>query len=246
MRDVFSILFGAGFTVAVAVALGSLVIGALRVRLYRLESALFAFVVGAGCLSFLTSLLCLAHIARKGVFQWCGAALIVAAWWLGRGRPKRRELPAVPLKWWAAFWGVFLAFGIYFFWTALAPEISPDGSGYHLGNVVRMWRNHGFDWNYHSMYAYLSLGTEMLFLWAFSFGRHSAAALVHFAFYCTLPWLLVCWGRRFGHWRAGFFAAMALFVAPVIAKDGAAAYNDLAVVTVIYAGFYLLQVWDKI
>jgi hypothetical protein len=245
MRDIFSILFGAGFTVAVATALGSLIIGAMRVRLYRVEAAIFAFVAGAGCLSFLTALLCLAGVARKGVFQWGGAAIIFGAWWLTRGRPRRRELPAVPLKWWAAFWAVFLAFGIYFFWTALAPEISPDGSGYHLGNVVRIWRNHGFVWDYHSMYSYLSLGTEMLFLWAFSFGRHSAAALVHFSFFCLLPWMLISWGRRFGYWKAGFFAAMALFVSPVVAKDGASAYNDVAVVTVIYAVFYLLQVWDE-
>src|SRR5215471_1725320 len=107
MRDIFSILFGAGFTVAVAAALGSLVIGALRVRLYRLEAALFAFVVGAGCLSFLTALLCLVGVARKGVFQWSGAAFILGAWWVARGRTRRRELPAVPLKWWAAWWGVF-------------------------------------------------------------------------------------------------------------------------------------------
>ena len=61
-----------------------------------------------------------------------------------------------------------------------------------------MWRNHGFAWDYHSMYAYLSQGTEMLFLVAFTFGRHSAAALVHFTYLCTLPLLMVCWGRRFG------------------------------------------------
>jgi len=36
-----------------------------------------------------------------------------------------------------------------------------------------------------------------------------------------------------------------LFVATVIAKDGASAYNDMAVVTVIFAVFYLLQVWDE-
>ena len=83
--------------------------------------------------------------------------------------------------------------------NALAPEISPDGSGYHLGNVARMWRNHGFVWDYHSMYSYFSQGIEMLFLVAFSFGRHSSAALVHFAFLCTLPLLMVCWGRRFGY-----------------------------------------------
>ena len=245
MRDLFSILFGAVFTVAVATALGSLVIGVLRVKLYRMEAALIAFIAGAGCLSFLTALLCTVHLARKGVFQWGGSAVLLLAWWARRNRPPRRELPAAPLKWWAAWWGIFLAFGTYFFFTALAPEISPDGSGYHLGNVVRMWRAHGFVWDYHSMYAYLSLGTEMLYLWAFSFGRHSAAALVHFAFCCTLPWLIVCWGRRFGYWKPAFFTAAALFVSPVIAKDGASAYNDLAVVTVIYAGFYLLEVWDE-
>jgi hypothetical protein len=245
MRDIFSILFGAIFTVAVATALGSMLIRILRVQLYRIEAALFAFVAGAGCLSFVTALLCLVHAARKGVFQWGGTVVIAAAWWMARGKPKRRELPAVPLKWWAAFVVVFAAFGGFFFFTALAPEISPDGSGYHLGNVVRLWRNHGFVWDYHSMYSYLSLGTEMLFLWAFSFGRHSAAALVHFAFYLTLPWMMVCWGRRFGYWKASFFAAMAIFVSPVVAKDGASAYNDMAVVTVIYAVFYLLEVWDE-
>src|SRR5215831_3153050 len=117
MREVLSILFGAAFTVAVATALGSLVIGALRVKLHRVEAVLFEFLVGAGCLSFLTALLCMVHGARKGVFQWGGAAILGVAWWVARGRPKRRELPAVPLKWWAVFWVVFVAFGIYFFWT---------------------------------------------------------------------------------------------------------------------------------
>ena len=85
----------------------------------------------------------------------------------------------------------------------------------------------------------------MLFLVAFTFGRHSAAALVHFAYLCTLPLLMVCWGRRFGLHKAGLFAAILIFASPVIAKDGISAYNDLAVATLIYAVFYLLQVWDE-
>ena len=108
-----------------------------------------------------------------------------------------------------------------------------------------MWRNHGFDWDYPSMYSYLSQGTEMLFLVAFSFGRHSAAALVHFTWLCTLPLLMVCWGRRFGYPKAGMFAAILIFASPVIGKDGISAYNDLTVATLIYAVFYLLQVWDE-
>ena len=140
---------------------------------------------------------------------------------------------------------IFGAFFIYYFVNAFAPEISPDGSGYHLGNVVRIWRNHGFDWNYHSMYSYFSQGLEMLFVVAFSFGHHSAAALVHFAFLCTLPLLMVCWGRRFGFPRVALFAALLVYASPVVAKDGTSAYNDLAVATLIYAVFYLLQVWDE-
>jgi hypothetical protein len=245
MREVADILFGAGFTVAVSVALGALLVARLRLALYRWEASLLEFVAGAGCLSFVTAILCTLHLARKGVFQWGGLVIILLALRQARRTPRRKSLPAVPLTWMALFFLVFGAFFIYYFFTALAPEVSPDGSGYHLGNVVRMWRNHGFDWDYPSMYAYLSQGTEMLFLVAFAFGRHSAAALVHFTYFCTLPLLMVCWGRRFGSPKAGLFAAILIFASPVIAKDGVSAYNDLAVATLIYAVFYLLQVWDE-
>jgi hypothetical protein len=245
MREVADILFGAAFTVAVSVALGALLVARLHLALYRWEAALFEFVAGAGCLSFVTAILCTLHLARKGVFLWGGLAIILLAARQARRTPGRKSLPAVPLTWMAVFFLVFGVFFIYYFFTALAPEVSPDGSGYHLGNVVRMWRNHGFDWDYPSMYAYLSQGTEMLFLVAFAFGHHSAAALVHFTYFCTLPLLMVCWGRRFGLPKAGLFAAILIFASPVIAKDGVSAYNDLAVATLIYAGFYLLQVWDE-
>jgi hypothetical protein len=245
MREVANILFGATFTVALSVALGALVLARLRLALHRWEATLFQFVVGAGCLSFLTAILCTLHIARKGVFQWGGLIAIVLALRQAKRAPRRRTLPAVPLTWMAAFLLVFSAFFIYYFFNALAPEVSPDGAGYHLGNVVRMWHHHGFDWGYPSMYAFLSQGTEMLFLVAFSFGRHSAAALVHFTYLCALPLLMVCWGRRFGYPKVGIFAAILVFATPVIAKSGISAYNDLAVATLIYAVFYLLQVWDE-
>jgi hypothetical protein len=246
MREVANILFGAAFTVAVSVALGALLFARLRLTLYRWEATLFQFVAGAGCLSFLTAILCILHIARKGVFLWGGMIAIVLALRQAQRAPRRKSFPAIPLTWMAGFFLIFSALFIYYFFNALAPEVSPDGSSYHLGNVARIWRNHGFAWDYPSMYAYLSQGTEMLFLVAFTFGRHSAAALVHFTYLCTLPLLMVCWGRRFGHPQAGLFAAILIFASPVIAKDGVSAYNDLAVVTLIYAVFYLLQVWDEL
>ncbi len=94
------------------------------------------------------------------------------------------------------------------------------------------------------MYSYLSQGVEMLFLFAFAFGKHSAAALVHFSFFCALPVLMVCYGRRFGVAKASLFGALLVVASPVVGRDGISAYNDLAVVTLVFAVFYLLQVWD--
>jgi hypothetical protein len=245
MRDLANILFGAAFTVAVSLAIGSLLLERLRVKLFRFESGLIAFVSGASCLSFLITLLCFAHQARRGVFLWGGLAAIGAAIWRKRALPRRRTLPAASLNWLVPFYLVFTIFFVYYFVNALAPEVSPDGSGYHLGNVIRIWRNHGFVWDYHSLYSYLSQGMEVLFVVAFSFGRHSSAALVHFAFFCALPLLMICSGRRFGFPKAALFAATVVFVSPVIAKDGVSAYTDLTVATLLYAVFYLLQVWDQ-
>jgi len=246
MREVADILFGAALTVAVSLALGSLLLQQLRLKLFRGEAALLGFVSGACCLSFLVSLLCMVHVARKGVFLWGGLGIIGLAIRQFGKLPRRRRLPAVSYSYTIPFYLIFTAYFIYYFINALAPEISPDRSRYHLGNVVRMWRAHGFDWTYPSMYAYLSQGTEMLFLFAFCFGRHSSAALVHFAWLCSLPLLIVFWGRRFHYPMAGIFAAIIVFAAPVIGKDGISAYNDLAVATLIYAVFYLLQVWDEL
>jgi hypothetical protein len=244
MRDVVHILFGAVFTVSVSTAMGALLLRRLGLDLRRFEAALFAFVAGSGLLSLVIALLCIVHQARRGVFLWGGMAVIAWAVWRETTSPRRTSLPPTPAGWSALFHVVFAAFLICYFFNALAPEVSPDGSGYHLGNVLRIWNHHGFVWDYHSLYAYLSQGTEMLFLMAFAFGRHSAAAMVHFAFLTALPLLMVCYGRRFGLSRAALFAAILIHASPVIGMDGVAAYNDVAVATVIFAVFYALQVWD--
>jgi hypothetical protein len=244
MRDVVNILFGAVFTVSVSTAMGTLLLRRLGPDLYRSEAALFAFVAGSGLLSLAIALLCMVHQARRGVFLWGGVAVIAWAVWRERASPRRSALPPAPASWSALFHVVFAAFFICYFFNALAPEVSPDGSGYHLGNVLRIWNHHGFVWDYHSLYAYLSQGTEMLFLMAFAFGRHSAAAMVHCAFLASLPLLMVCYGRRFGLGRPACFAAILIYASPVIGMDGVAAYNDVAVATVIFAVFYALQVWD--
>ncbi len=243
MRQVLSILFGAVFTISMSAALGSLLLRRLRVSLLQGEAALFGFLAGAACTSLLTFLLCLIGQARWSIFLFAGAVAIGAALWRGWPRPGN---PIAGLKHkYALYYLIFTVYFVIYFINALAPEASPDGSSYHLGNVAHMWHSHGFAWNYHSMYAYLTQGLEMLFLVAFAFGRHSSATLIHFTFEITLALLIICYGRRFGCSRGALFAAVLVFASPVAGKAGSSAYNDLAEAALIFAVFYLLQAWNE-
>src|SRR5258706_8568182 len=151
MKGVLSILFGAVFPAGLSLALGSLLLRYLRIQLYRTEATVFAFIAGCGLLSLLVTLLCIGQFARKGVFLWGGIAAIAVALWQARvHRISRRTLPAVRLDWLVPCILLFAAFFVYYFINAMAPEVSPDGSGYHLGSVARTWRHHGFDWQYRS------------------------------------------------------------------------------------------------
>jgi hypothetical protein len=232
---VLPILFGAGFTVAVCLAAGLLLIRALKIQFDRAEQILFGFVAGAACVSTVLCGLCAAHLVGRGILLAGGLAAIAAgAWWRPRSAVCRKALPKSKWLYFAILGALFL---LYFF-TALAPEVSPDGSGYHLGNVRRIAENGGFVWDYHSIYSAFPQGLEMLFLVAYLFGGMPAAAMVHLAFLCALTGLLVSYGRRFGCAHAGLFAAVLVFGSPVVGLVGSSAYNDVALATCIYAVFY--------
>src|SRR5436190_16599701 len=96
MPQALEILFGAGFTVAVCLSLGRLLLRALRVRLYRQEEHPLAFVTGAACLSLLVFLLCAAGAARPGVFLAAGLTTLSVAVLRGVHRPVGKPLPPLP------------------------------------------------------------------------------------------------------------------------------------------------------
>ena len=229
------ILFGAAYTCAVCLALGGLLLrDACRDPGVR-------FVSGAALLSLLVCGLCSVGLAYPLVLLAVGAAALACGNTTGGSRGDVGARPPF-----AVLWGI--VFGIYFVLylaNAMAPEISPDGAGYHLGLVARYLREHGFVRITDNLYAAMPAGVEMLFLFGFAFGKHSAAALVHFTFLLALVWQLFSYGRRRGFPVAGASAALLIFASPVVGIDGTSAYNDVAVAAIAFTLFHLLQMWDE-
>ena len=239
MPQAVYILFGWLLTTAASYCLGRLLLQRLPLSLHRQERHVFAFLFGSALLSLIVFTLCALGLIYKGTILAVGLACIAA--WLRFQRAS--ELPSLPTapKW---TYPVFAVFGALMFFHAMAPEMSPDGSAYHLGFVAKYYREHGFSRITTSIYANLSQGMEMLFLFAFAFGKHSAAALTHLNFLFVLAAMVFSYGRRFGFPSAGLAASVIVFVTPVLGVDAASAYNDAAVAAVIFAVFYLAQIQD--
>jgi len=227
------ILFGAVFTVAACTGIGARLLGPAA------KDWAVRFVTGASVLSLAVFAACCLGIAYPLVFAALGAAAIcLGCPWI---RPQWSKPHGIE-------WLLLLAFAVFFFVylsNAMAPEVSPDGATYHLGLVARYLREHGFHritWN---MYASLPEGIEMLFLFAFAFGRHSAAAVLHLAFLVALVRQMVGYGRRRGFALPAACAALLVFVSPLAGIDGTSAYNDVALAAVAFTLFTLLQSWGE-
>jgi hypothetical protein len=214
------------------------------IDLYRQERDLLGFLTGSAVLSLLVFLLATVGLARKGVFLIVGLLAIGAAFRYGRPRKPHPFFSPLP-RWWKWFFvAVFSAFTVYYLVTAMEPEYSPDAVAYHLHFVNQYNRAHGFV-PISNLFASLSQGIELLFLFAFAFGRHSSAALVHFAFLIVLAFSILSYARRAGCPLAGICAALLIYTCPVIGKDGTCAYIDVAVGAVLFAVFYLVEIWDS-
>ncbi|HWQ55220.1 MAG TPA: glycosyltransferase family 39 protein [Bryobacteraceae bacterium] len=244
MPQALQILFGALFTVAVAMALGKLLLRRLGAPLYRQEEHALAFVCGAALLSPIVFAACTLGVARPAFFLGAGVGILAVAFAGGAHRGRGPSLPPLPRFWKWLFGLVYGIYALLYFFNAMAPEFSPDGSAYHLGLVYRYLLHGGFYPIHTNMYANLSQGVELLFLFAFAFGKHSAAALVHCAFLLALPWLILGWARRAGMPEAGVCGALLVFASPVVGIDGVSAYIDVALAAIVFTVFYLLQIWD--
>jgi dolichyl-phosphate-mannose-protein mannosyltransferase len=245
MIRVIPVLFGALFAIATAWSLGMLLFHKLSLALQAWEERLLAFVAGSACLSGILFVLSATRLVRRGILLVLGLAIIGYAVYSGALRLSGKPFPPLPRLWRWVFAAAFVAFTYIGFFNALAPEHSSDGMSYHLGEVLKYQRAHGFPRITTDIYSNLSQGIELLYLFAFDFGRHSAASLLHFAFLVALAFLILSYGRRIGRPEAGAAAAIFTYASPIVLLDASVAYNDVALAAVIFALFYLLQIWDE-
>jgi hypothetical protein len=244
MQAVIGMLAGVLFIGAASLCIGLIVFRRLAIQLERIESFSLAFVVGSACFSQVIFVLASIHLLRASALIAIAPFAAAIALGVNRRNPSSAQLLPIPRlwKWFSAL--LFGSFAVVYLVNAMAPEMSPDGAAYHLPFVARYLTLHGFErvpWNF---YASLSQGIELLFLPAVSLGGHSSAALVHFLFLLDLPLLMICYGRRFGFPIPAIVAAFLVFASPLMGWDGTAAYVDVAAATVLFALFYLLQVWN--
>jgi hypothetical protein len=239
------ILFGASFTVATAWAMGAILLQRFAGVFYKTEARMLEFVSGSACLSAVVFALCIFKFARPGVFLAIGLASIAYVVYTKAGRAHTKTFPPIPVLWRWLFIAIFSAFAVYYLFNAMSPEQSPDGVTYHLGVVSQYSRVRGFPLITDNFYASLSEGIELLFLFAFEYGKHSAAALVHFSFWIALPLMILSYARRIGHPAAGVAASLFTALAPVVGMDGSVAYVDVALAAFAFALFYVQQIWDQ-
>src|SRR5579863_370496 len=245
MRQLPLIAFGWLLTVLTSWCAGKLLLRRVAVHLYRQEEDVMAFLIGSACLSTLIFLLCAVRLVSRPLFL--AVALVVTAAGIQQRiwRPAGDRLPHLPVMWRWLFYGCCILFSGLYLIFAFAPEASPDGASYYLGLVARYAREGGFSAITTDFHASFPQGMEMLFLFAFLWGRHSAAALVHCTYLLLLPWLILNYGRRLRMPAMGAAGGLLVFAAPVCGIAGSSAYNDVALAAVAFAIFALLEIWRE-
>jgi hypothetical protein len=232
MAGPLEILGGAGFTLAACWGLGRLLWRG------RPPAESLAIASGAAVLSFLIFLSLIFRVAGMELFAVLGVVCAAPLVWF-RPRLKWEKPREIEIALGAAL-AVYFAFE---FVHAMAPEVMPDGVTYHLGLPVE-WLRLGHFPKRIGFYEMLPQGLEMLFGFAFAFGRHSAAKLVHFAFLVlTLPLGLFA-ARLLEIPRTAAMAGLMFYLcSPVAGISGSSAYNDAALVFFLLGAFTLMVLW---
>jgi hypothetical protein len=244
MEAVLGAVAGAVFTAFSCQALGLCIVRTLSVPLSRLEEYLFAFFAGSAAFSLLIFGLLVVHAGYTPVIVVAGLACI--ALWFFRFRTGQNYITVpgkLPMLWFVFALMLCFRFTFLYLSRAAGPEYSFDGATYHLALVAEYLRKAHFPLITNNFYASLPEGLEMLFLAAFSIGRHSAAALVHLLFLFAISVALILFGLRFQVAKAAIGAMVLFYICPIVGFDASVAYNDVALAAACFAMFYALKLW---
>ncbi len=233
MKQVLYILLAAGLTGSASLVVGNALLRAAGARLRRMEAVFLGFVLGSAVLAAVVFGLAELGLARRSVLVGAAVLLIAAGVWRGGHRLPSREAGGLGVGWSVVLWGVIAVFGLLYASVAMAPEVSVDGTTYYLADVSRWAETFG---------PARADGMEMLFLFAFAIGKHSAAAVVEFLFLVALAVGVAGYGERVGEGRAGAVAAVLVFASPIVGRVGTIAAPDVGVAAAVFAAFC---VWGR-
>src|SRR5260370_27339707 len=68
--------------------------------------------------------------------------------------------------------------------------------------------------------------------------------MIHFAFLLCLAMQMLSFGRRIGYPACGVAGALFTYASPIVGQVGTVAYVDVALASIAFAIFYLLQIWS--
>ncbi len=229
MPEVLRILAGAA-----AVGLACAGLGRILWR-SRPPSLTLACASGAAALSAVMFALLAAGLYRLPAIGVALAVPIAVGLWRIR-MPELRRPP-----WWAIVTGA--VFACIYVVHALAPEMQPDGAGYHLGLPAMWLRDGGFTGSI-GFFELLPLGVETLYGAAMALGGPAAAKLIHLTFLIlTIPLILQI-ARRLGlEESVGWAGGLLYCLAPVTGISGTSAYSDAALAFAHVALFALILEW---
>src|SRR5215471_14614359 len=143
MLQVTGVLFGTLLSGITSLCLGIILFRRLRIETDSAEYLSLAYVIGSACFSQIVFFLCAIGLAYKPVFVALALLALAIVWWGRRFRlPGERSSPD-PFRGFGPILLIAL-FSLVYLVNALAPEMSPDGSAYHLPLISRYIKAHGF------------------------------------------------------------------------------------------------------
>lgn len=253
MKTVAYIVLGAVVVSSGSVALGAMMLHALKLRLARSEALALSFLTGSALFSTLWMALGMSGLAYRGAAYGVSAALILAAGAAGayrifqpeRAIDPRGEPPLARLSGSArlGFSLLFLPFLAVYLLYALHPEASADGSYYHNGFLNQYAIAHRITPFVDNFYAALSQAAEIQALPGFLIGKQSTPGLVQLAYLLAVTVLIVCLGSRIAAPKTGWAAGFLFFATPIVGYVSTQALNDVAVSAAVFGTFYCLYRW---